>query len=67
MIMQQKVTAMQYKMLIDGQWRDSFGGESWEVRNPASESPIATVPLEALPKSRRLLRQPGARCPAGLA
>ncbi len=45
MIMQQKATAMQYKMLIDGKWRDSFSGEGWEVHNPASEALIATVPF----------------------
>ena len=33
-----------YKMLIDGQWVDSEIGESFDVINPATEEPFATVP-----------------------
>jgi succinate-semialdehyde dehydrogenase/glutarate-semialdehyde dehydrogenase len=33
-----------YKMLINGQWLDSESGESFEVINPATEVPFATVP-----------------------
>ncbi|MYD10505.1 MAG: NAD-dependent succinate-semialdehyde dehydrogenase [Chloroflexi bacterium] len=35
---------MQYKMLIDGQWRDAAGGGRWQVVNPATEEAIAEVP-----------------------
>ena len=33
-----------YKMLIDGQWVDSEIGESFDVIDPATEEPFATVP-----------------------
>ena len=33
-----------YKMLIDGQWVDSEAGETFEVINPATEEPFASVP-----------------------
>ena len=36
---------MQYKMLIDGQWLDAANGETWQVVNPATETPVATVPF----------------------
>ena len=36
---------MQYKMLIDGQWRDASDGGSWSVVNPATETEIASVPF----------------------
>ena len=36
---------MQYKMLIDGQWREAQSGQTWEVLNPATESTIARVPF----------------------
>ena len=35
---------MQYKMLIDGQWRDAAGGGRWQVVNPATEAAIAEIP-----------------------
>ena len=35
---------MQYKMLIDGRWRDAAGGGRWQVVNPATEEAIAEVP-----------------------
>ena len=35
---------MQYKMLIDGQWRDAADGGRWQVVNPATEEAIAEVP-----------------------
>ncbi len=36
--------AMQYQMLIDGEWTEAADGGSWQVVNPATESPIAEVP-----------------------
>ena len=36
---------MQYKMLIDGHWRDAQNGASWDVINPATEAKIASVPF----------------------
>ncbi len=35
---------MQYRMLIDGHWRDAADGGEWQVVNPASEAPVAVVP-----------------------
>ena len=35
---------MEYKMLIDGQWRDAVNGGRWQVVNPATEAAIAEVP-----------------------
>lgn len=36
---------MRYQMLINGEWVDAIGGETWDVVNPANEQPIATVPF----------------------
>ncbi len=36
---------MQYKMLIDGNWTEARDGDTWQVVNPASEAPVATVPF----------------------
>jgi succinate-semialdehyde dehydrogenase / glutarate-semialdehyde dehydrogenase len=36
---------MQYKMLINGEWRDAASGETWDVINPATEEKIETVPF----------------------
>lgn len=38
---------MQYKMLINGEWRDAVDGGTWDVVNPATEEVIATVPFGA--------------------
>lgn len=36
---------MKYQMLIDGQWVDARQGGTWDVRNPATEDIITTVPF----------------------
>jgi succinate-semialdehyde dehydrogenase/glutarate-semialdehyde dehydrogenase len=35
---------METRNLIDGRWRDSFGGDRFEVRDPATDAVIAAVP-----------------------
>ena len=35
--------AFQTKLLIDGQWRDSVSGKTFETINPATEEVIAEV------------------------
>lgn len=42
-------------MLIDGQWLDSESGESFEVINPATEEPFATVPRATKNQVRQAL------------
>jgi succinate-semialdehyde dehydrogenase / glutarate-semialdehyde dehydrogenase len=36
---------MEYKMLINGVWEDAISGETWKVKNPATEEGIAEVPF----------------------
>ena len=46
---------MNYKMLINGQWSDAAGGESWQVVNPASETPLANVPFGGAAETTRAI------------
>jgi succinate-semialdehyde dehydrogenase/glutarate-semialdehyde dehydrogenase len=36
---------MNYQMYIDGCWVDAANGQTWTVVNPATETPLATVPF----------------------
>ena len=33
-----------YRMFVDGEWVDARSGRTFEVRNPATGEPMATVP-----------------------
>ena len=46
---------MNYKMLINGQWSDATGGESWQVVNPASEALLANVPFGGAAETTRAI------------
>src|SRR5437588_430367 len=37
-------SAMQYKLFVGGEWVDSISGRTFEVINPATLEPVATVP-----------------------
>ncbi len=36
---------MHFKQFINGQWVDAANGHSWEIRDPATQAVIATVPF----------------------
>ena len=46
---------MQYKMLINGQWSDADDGATWQVVNPATETPIRDVPFGGAAETKRAI------------
>jgi len=46
---------------IDGKWVSPTAARDWEVINPATEEPIATISLGAAPMSTALLPRPHER------
>jgi succinate-semialdehyde dehydrogenase/glutarate-semialdehyde dehydrogenase len=48
------------KMLIDGEWTDAAGGETYEVRDPASGKLLDTAPLGSAEDVRRAADSAGA-------
>ncbi len=43
------------KMLIDGEWLDAADGGTWQVVNPATEQPVATVPFGGAEETTRAI------------
>ena len=43
------------KMLIDGEWLDAADGATWQVVNPATEQPVATVPFGGAEETTRAI------------
>ena len=46
---------MIYKMLIDGGWSDAVDGSTWQVVNPATETPITQVPFGGADETTRAI------------
>ncbi len=46
---------IQLKQYIAGQWQDAADGRTWDVRDPATESVIATVPFGSTADARAAL------------
>ena len=43
------------KMLIDGQWTEADDGATWQVVNPATETPIAEAPFGGAEETTRAI------------
>jgi succinate-semialdehyde dehydrogenase/glutarate-semialdehyde dehydrogenase len=58
---------MQFRMLIDGSWRDARGGATWDVVNPATLERVAAVPFGGADEAEDAIEaahraQPGWAC-----
>jgi len=53
-----------YKLFVGGEWRDAASGETFEVTNPATLGPVATVPNGGKEEMRRAIDAAAAAQPA---